>query len=251
MLLDTVSIISRAACRRAASRRVALLRVGGALACLSLSAAAHAQVGPAFHVSVNTASLLPSTKTGYFLLSFNPSNLGNTLGATANVTQFTATLGSLIVNDPGNGPNGAVTGSLANTLTMMNTDLGGDNSLAQAINFGGIFGFNVAFSGPAFDKSLTTSPSMGTTDFLVTLEDATQMPLTSGLAADISIAPNAVVTPTPSNTPTNFPPYGQVGPVPAIMPPSVPESGSLTLLAGGLLVLSIARRRGVPRRRPG
>ena len=98
--------------------------------------AAGAAAGPTYHVSVNTTSLA-AEGGGYldFLLA------GNVPAAETIVTlsNFSGAFGAEA------GRAGGVTGALPGNVTLVNGDI--MNYLTQAVTFGGLFGFDVTFSG--------------------------------------------------------------------------------------------------------
>lgn len=101
-----------------------------ALACASAAALA----GPTYHVTLNTAGL---TGTGY--LDFSVVGANGAPSAVASVSNLSGAFGLEADRV------GAVAGTIPASFTLANA--AGDNYLTQAVNFGGLFGFDVSFGG--------------------------------------------------------------------------------------------------------
>lgn len=103
-----------------------------ALALVCASAAASA--GPSYHVTVNTAGL-----SGSGFLDFRVEGGPSAVGAVATVTNLFGSFGA----EAGRG--GAVVGTIPAGFTLSNAV--GENYLTQALDFGGLFGFDISFAG--------------------------------------------------------------------------------------------------------
>lgn len=178
-------------------------------------------------VQVDTSSIMG--ESGYFDMQFNPASVG-ALAATATITNF-ATTGSLL-SDPNNGTDGDVSGSLANTLTINNTDQ--LNDLFQAISFGKSMSFNLDISGPA---TLMADPNGLGSAFGLSLYDANFNPLltTDPLGTVVTIQLNSNATTTVETFPTS-PGSGPAATVTS-QGGSVPEPSSIVI--GGIALAGV------------
>lgn len=98
------------------------------------SLAAHAGVLPAYRVSVDTSSLLSS---GFLDLTFN--SFAGSPGATATISNLQGAFGAIDLVE------GAVGNPAPGVYTI--ADDAGFNLLSHAVTFGGLFSFDLAFSG--------------------------------------------------------------------------------------------------------
>lgn len=157
-----------------------------------------AMATPYYHVNVNTAGL-----SGTGLMDFTFLGLGGAPGATATLSNFSGAFGAEALRE------GAVSGAIPGIVDMSNTDA--FNALTQIVTLGGMFSFDVNFSGDfmaAAGDGTTLAVSLYNDDFTKYLgvEGAfAQFDLTPGAAGAALVGvsgPNALadvaVVPEPS-----------------------------------------------------
>jgi hypothetical protein len=191
----------------------------GLLAFSLFGAVGAASAAPIYHVSLDTHTL---SGTGYLDLTF--STLGNAAAATTTLSNFAGDFRA------GSMGQGIVSGDVGSMVTFGNTET--FNELLQAVNYGGLFSFDVNFA-------VAATGDIGT-DFGVALTNAAlddYAPGTGGNLVVIGLMPGspdtvsavdrfATVTTTASNTVA-----------------AVPEPATAALLAFGLLLLPMRRGR--------
>jgi hypothetical protein len=209
------------------SRYLRYLSICLAAASLGLTAPARADL--LFQVQVDTTAIMNTP--GYFDLQFNPASVGAT-AATATITNFVTD--GMFLSDPNNTTDGDVTGSLASTLTINNTDT--LNDLLQAINYGTTISFNLDISGPA---TTTPDPNNLGSAFALSLYDSNFNPLLTtdpnGSVATILLNPDTTIT-----TQT-FPASAGSGPAATVQffgSTTVPEPSSIVI--GGIALAMLA-----------
>lgn len=188
-------------------RKLKAVSARGLLALSLLGCAGGAVAGPLYHVSLDTTNLSGS---GYLDLTF--SNLGDAAPATATLTNFTGHF------DVGSLSQGIVSGDVGSTVTLGNTET--FNELLQAVDYGGLFSFDVRF-----DEA--ESGNVGT-DFGVALTNATlddYAPGTGGNLVVIGLMPGMPDAVSANDRFTTV--------------AAIPEPASAALLAFGLLLLPI------------
>lgn len=198
------------------------------LLALALSACAGlAAADTTYHVELNTAGF---GDNGWIDLQFNPGSVGYSAAATVGLSGFTGFDASVAAQT-----NGAVSGSLASGYSIANTS--DFNDLFHAVNFGGMVGFNVTFSGDA-DPSSQVFGSV----FSVALMNADYTAYLGNYGADgssllqLSWTPAAVLG-------TQGAVASQVYDVAAVGVSAVPEPSTWLMLGAGLALLGFARRR--------
>ena len=191
----------------------------------ALSAAASAAVaGPSYHVNVDTAAL--AGQTGF--LDFSTVGMLDAPGALATFSNLTSIGGTYGVESD---RVGAVLGSIPSGFSIGNAL--GDSYLTHAISFGGLYSFDVSFSG---DYQSVASPNG--TSFAVALYNADfsssllrarfdAQPAFAGQAAGVTVfAEGAGVA------------------ITALPTSAVPEPGTWAMLLTGLLLTgAVVRRR--------
>ncbi len=169
-----------------------------ALCSLALfSSAAIGQTGPKYAVNINTNDGTNSIKgtSGFVLFAYNPGSVSGYLPAKADTTAFTIHNGSFNPTDSAIQSNGAVTGDLGSTLSILNSDPGGFNGWLQPLKFDNSLSFDVAFSGLAFDPAQTsTFGSLYTVSLYDSRGNSLLTSEPNGDIVQIDVAPNAVVT---------------------------------------------------------
>lgn len=182
--------------------------------------ASAAWAGPAFHVDVNTSQF--AGKSGAFFLSFN--SVDNATSAVATLSNFTGLFGGELLRS------GDIDGKLPNAVVFGNSEP--ENSLLQFATLGGMFGFDIAFSG-AFE----TIPNPFGALFGVALLDLQSGGYhgNNGNLLEFMLTPPGVVT---VDNPTRI-----VNVVPLVPPTSVPEPSDLLLVMTGLGLVAFLRRR--------
>jgi len=164
--------------------------------------------GPSYHVSIATNSFDGS---GELELAFNSPS--TTTVSTAVVSNFSSNFGAVSYSE-------GTSGSVANLLTMTSPQ----SFLVRAVDFGGVFSFDVAFDTPAtgFDATGFAVSLLQGMDYLV--QGAVQISMFPGQNPTISVGDIALVT--------------------EIVPGAdVPEPTDLALLATGLGLMGFTLRR--------
>jgi hypothetical protein len=198
------------------------------LLALALSAAASLASAATYHVEFDTSSFVGD---GWIDLQFNPGNAGTAL-ASVTLTDFIGFGDSSTALTVG-----SVAGSLATGYTITNDDAGGWNDLFHAVSFsGGKVGFNVSFSGAA-DPLQTSGGSVFSVALMNAGADAylgttlaTGELVQLNWAAGVTAGEGSVAAAPLSNS------------IPTLTSP-VPEPSTWAMLAGGLALLGLARRR--------
>lgn len=178
--------------------------------------AAHATVLPTYHVTIDTTTL---DSSGF--LDMNFASFGGSAGATATVTAMQGAFGAIDLSE------GAVT-ELPGVGFSIGDDLGW-NYLSHAVTFGGLFSFDLAFSG-----NFLTVPGIQTSVFSVALLDLDFNPI--GNQEGVAMF---YVTQLSDQGPASVA-YSSDGMASVSV---VPEPSQLLLMLGGLALLGYARRR--------
>jgi hypothetical protein len=223
--------------------------------------------GPAFgdiltyQITINTTSV--SGTTGYMDIVLDPGSLG-ALGVTAQINGFsgatlstnTTTTGTVsgtnlyfIDGDVSTTPPSApILLSASNTLNMMNGDA--NNELTQALTFATSLTFNLSLSGPGVSLLGDAGGTSGTVFLLDFLNDAqtsyilssdptgstTSLWATSVISIDNTGVATAVDNPGPGGGPSDS--------MTTLTGETItPEPSSALLVAGGLLILAMSKRR--------
>lgn len=198
-------------------------KVAGLLTALFLCSASSAIAAPiTYDVSVNTSSI--SGIAGSVDFQFNPGPLV-TQAASLQILNFTSN-GTLA-----GGPvlTGDVAGTLPGTLTFDNGTA--FNDYFEGFTYGSTLSFQASLYGPALSAPDGTSTSGSTFAFSMFSDAAGTMPAltadtTEGFAFTIDVNLDG------TTTVTNF--SAQTTVVPATAPPTVPEPGTLVLMAVGI-----------------
>jgi hypothetical protein len=190
-----------------------------------------ASAGPiTYDVTVDASSI--SGTAGALDFQFNPGPL-ESQAASLQVLNFTSdgTLaGSPVLT-------GDVAGALPATLTFDNGTAFNDNF--EGLTYGSTLSFQVSLDGPALSSPDGTSTSSSTFAFSMFSDAAGTIPtLTTNSAAGFAFTIDANLDGT--TTVTNF--SAQTTAVPATIP-AIPEPGSLSLMAAGLGIWLVLRRR--------
>ena len=192
-------------------------------ATLALAASA-AVAGPSYHVDIDTAAL--AGQSGY--LDFSVIGTLGAPSARATFTNFTSALGNYGIESD---RVGAVLGGIPAGFSLANA--AGDNYLTHAISFGGLYGFDVSFSG---DYQSVSSPDGAS--FAVGLYNASFTDYQQQARFDVQPAfgtSGASVTPFA---------LGAGVSIAALNTSPVPEPASWAMMLTGLFVTgAIARRR--------
>ncbi|MFL6674978.1 MAG: NF038129 family PEP-CTERM protein [Massilia sp.] len=171
--------------------------------------------GPTYHVSLDTAAFAGTT--GY--LDFSFISLATAAPATATLTQFLGDFGASAT------PSGQVSGGVGGSVVMAN---GGDSDLLQAVNFGGLFSFDISFDA-------ANAGMAGTTFGLAMINQAFDAYLgLDGNIVEIGLQPGM------ADSVFAAAGFANVALAPVA---DVPEPGSWLLLASGLALMTLAARR--------
>ena len=178
--------------------------------------ASAAWAGPTFHVDVDTSQF--ADKSGAFFLSFNGKQ--NATSAVAKLSNFTGNFGNELLRA------GDVSGNLPGALSFRNSQP--ENSLLQFAELGGMFGFDITFSG-AFE----TIPNKFGALFGVALLDLEVGGYhgVQGNLLEFALMPPGVVT---FDNPTG---------IVTVVRVQVPEPSDLLLVMTGLGLVAFVRRR--------
>ena len=172
-----------------------------------------ALAGPLYRVSLDTSTFAGST--GFLDLGFNG---GGDIGqAIARLSNFSGDF----LSDPAY--LGDVSGDVVGGVRMGNTS--GENFFTQAVNFGGLFAFDVSFD--------SGNDVFGTLFSVALLNDA----FDAYLGVDGSLLTIDLVPGTADDITVNAPGLAQV-----VAVAEVPEPGEWLLLATGLLLIGATRR---------
>jgi hypothetical protein len=181
------------------------------VAVLLLAGAGAAFAGPIYRVSVDTSSWSGS---GYLDLTL--SGLGNTIPVTATVSNFEGSFGSAVFTQ------GQVSGDAGSVVRLVQGP--SFNELLQAIDFGGLFRFDVSFDIP--------QGGLDGSNFGVALVNGSLTDYASGTAGDIAsiaLMPGAAAA---LSADQRF-----------VSIAEVPEPGSTAIVTLGLLLVGWSRAR--------
>jgi hypothetical protein len=178
-----------------------------------------ALAGPIYHVSINTAALSGS---GYLGLSF--SALAGATPATATISRFTGDFGTDVYVQ------GIAGGDISTSVTFGNGET--FNELLQAVHFGGLFTFDIAFA----------TEQLGTigTNFGVALINAALNDYVAGTSGDFLVI---ALMPGAADRVSITAEFANVS--------QVPEPGSAALFGAGFLVLLLVWANRPPSARRG
>lgn len=174
----------------------------------------NASAGPTYHVDINTSQF-----SGAGSVDFVMSGFFGASGAIATVSNFTGALGAEAYRS------GSVVGVLPGVVGVANTSM--FNSLSHDVTLGGLFGFDVSFSG-----DFLTVPGFGST-FSVAMYDALGEYLTQSVAlVEFNLIPYSVDNEAGVRYSTD-----------SIVRVSVPEPSDMLLVLTGLGLVAFVRRR--------
>lgn len=187
------------------------------LACCMTFGVGQAPASPAYHVTIDTVSL--AGQSGY--LDFLMLALGGATPVEANITNLVGNFSAGTFTD------GSVSGSVAAGVTLDNSS--SYSEFAQWANFGGLFSFDVDFaiSGVAgAGTNLSVALLDASFGYLGSLAEIVTFSLQPG---QDNVITNDVMATVRAGDPI-------VG--------TLPEPGNLLLVATGLMLAAISRRRG-------
>ncbi|RSZ57132.1 PEP-CTERM sorting domain-containing protein [Massilia atriviolacea] len=174
----------------------------------------NASAGPTYHVDINTSQF-----SGLGSVDFVMSGFFGASGAIATVSNFTGALGEEFDRS------GSVVGALPASVSLANTMM--FNSVSHDLTLGGMFGFDVSFSG-----DFLTVPGFGST-FSVSMYDALGDYLTQSVSVvEFSLIPYSVDNDAAVRYTTD-----------SIVRVAVPEPSDLLLVLTGLGLVAFVRRR--------
>lgn len=202
------------------------LLFGAMISLLMLQPFVPAQAASTYHVSVDSSSLFGNS--GFLDLQFNPGDV-SAPAATALLSDFAgdATLA------PGATVDGSVSGTLPAPLLFGNG--APFDAVLQPVTFGNGFAFTISFDG-----AYQTTPTGSGTRFSLALLDPNYSPLATvdpaGTVLQFELVPGGEVDPVTFDADTH-------GARSIVALNAVPVPAALPLLASGLAVLGLIRRR--------
>jgi hypothetical protein len=206
-------------------------RSGLVAALVLLSAGSATASSVQYLVTVNTSPV--NTTSGFLDFQFNPGD-ASSQSATAQIMNFNSGGGTLVFNLGSPQASLSVSGTLPDTVTLVNATA--VNDYFQEFTYGDFFSFVLSLTGPALDSPDGTATA-GTT-FGILLLDGQNSILTNNSAG---VSGQVLVNLDGSTTPQSFP--TATGGPSVVTFQELPEPGTMFLLGIGSLALTVLRLR--------